>query len=252
MDIDVANSNFKLLLHLPKNSRLIVEKETNKLSVENRWFQGIRRSYNGDSRYDIIDPIKKTFDKLVEYGLTSDADFVKCLTNIIEAFKDIYSDFDKLKELVDRLMNDHFSSKDEDDDADDISSLEEAVIFDIPRCMKYGKRDFVIVVPEETSINFQEWSKIKKQPREIWGFAYLSPPKNHPDTETVVIDENSTWDKTTRKLGKVKHVDLTDKIPTMNDGKYEIRFINYTFTNISKMYGFEVKDGKIINEHRIY
>lgn len=57
----IAIENYALLRSLQPFTRLIANKDTGKLTIDDRWLSSARRYANGDSRHDIIEPINLTF-----------------------------------------------------------------------------------------------------------------------------------------------------------------------------------------------
>lgn len=64
MELSIALHNSQLLQKLEPYQKLIVL-DNDVLEIDDRWIQSLRRTITGDSRYDIIGPIEKTFTKLI-------------------------------------------------------------------------------------------------------------------------------------------------------------------------------------------
>lgn len=94
IDDQIASENFVLLQNLPSNTKLMVDKTNNKLFIDDRWFNSIRRFTTGDSRNDIIQPIKMTLEWASNYNDCSEVQ--SCIQNIKEKFSIIYPDFEEL------------------------------------------------------------------------------------------------------------------------------------------------------------
>ena len=60
--LTTAISNYTLLKKLPPNTKIYVNIYTNEMSLDNRWFSGLKRYSEGSSRIDIIQPLEDTFN----------------------------------------------------------------------------------------------------------------------------------------------------------------------------------------------
>mmetsp|Transcript_47436 Transcript_47436/g.78718 ORF Transcript_47436/g.78718 Transcript_47436/m.78718 type:complete len:144 (+) Transcript_47436:2-433(+) len=81
--------------------------------------------------------------------------------------------------------------------------------------------DIVAITPA----NEKDWKLIKERPRTQWGYTYLAPLTTKQDADALIIDEATTWDRTTKQWAtSAKVVDLNAKIAKMDDGQYEIRY----------------------------
>ena len=96
----VALENFQLLLDLPKHTKLVCEKDSHKLSLDERWVSNLRRMYNGDSRNDILNPVSATFNTLIQNNLVSYHNIDECIKTLLNKFGLIYPDFSKLFDIL--------------------------------------------------------------------------------------------------------------------------------------------------------
>ena len=104
MQTDIAYENFQLLLTLPENHKLIVDKTTGKFTLDERWIlPGRRRWYYGDSRDDLLVPLEQVFDLIKT--MKSDEEIINCLNHIKDTFEKLYPDFDKLHKLIQCIMD---------------------------------------------------------------------------------------------------------------------------------------------------
>ena len=109
MQKDIAEHNFEILKNLDSFQKLIVD-ENNKLYIDDRWFPSFRRTYDGSSRKDILDPIKDTFDskyvKSLDFKLKGEI-----LIHIKEIFLDTYPDYEDLNKLISELAEEQCNNE---------------------------------------------------------------------------------------------------------------------------------------------
>lgn len=104
MQTDIAYENFQLLLTLPENHKLIVDKTTGKFTLDERWIlPGRRRWYYGDSRDDLLVPLEQVFDLIKT--MKSNEEIINCLNHIKDTFSKLYPDFDKLHKLIKNILD---------------------------------------------------------------------------------------------------------------------------------------------------
>lgn len=89
--------NIDILMQLVPGTKMYVDKESNKLYIDDRYIQGIRRWLTNDSRKDILEPIKSTFDYFKGYNYLVTCHIAK---KIGLTFKEIYPDFEELHNLI--------------------------------------------------------------------------------------------------------------------------------------------------------
>lgn len=216
----IYNKNFQLLSSMP-SQKLIVDKNNKKLYIDDRWFQCVRRKYNGDSRYDIIQPIQKTF-KNATFSFEKK---LKCLQYLQKVFMEIYPYYNKLHILL-RDLEKEYKKK--------ILTLE------IPS--KYIKSifDFVVLVPKAFDNLSSELNQHKK---DFIFYTYMAPPSSNPNLDTLVFGQNTKYSQTLKKLGLVKYLDISKIIPTLSDNIYDIR---YNGLRSKTFFSFKIQDGKFI------
>jgi len=96
-----AEENFKLLCALEYPQKLIVN--DNKLELDNRWFQSVTRYWTGNSRIDLIKPMKFTFDIMM--NKKNGQEIINCLNNVMQVATRLYPNFTELTDL----LNDYLS-----------------------------------------------------------------------------------------------------------------------------------------------
>lgn len=100
MQNEITISNFQLLNNIGPGTKLIVNPDTKELSSDDRWFQGIRRKYQGDTRNNILKPIRETFETIVKNYLADQTQILQCSSNIRNSLLLTYPDFPELMELI--------------------------------------------------------------------------------------------------------------------------------------------------------
>lgn len=103
MDDEICADNFDLLCNLPSSSgaKLVVHKSSGALSLDDRWLVGVRRYTSGDSRVDLIQPLRITLGWALKH--VNNADVARCLDDMETSFKIIYPDFQKLYDLINEI-----------------------------------------------------------------------------------------------------------------------------------------------------
>jgi len=103
MDDEICADNFDLLRNLPSSSgaKLVVHKSSGALSLDDRWLVGVRRYTSGDSRVDLIQPLRITLGWALKH--VNNADVARCLDDMETSFKIIYPDFQKLYDLINEI-----------------------------------------------------------------------------------------------------------------------------------------------------
>lgn len=93
----IHKHNIDILMQLVPGTKMYVDKESNKLYIDDRYIQGIRRWLTNDSRKDILEPVKSTFEYFKGYNY-----LVMChiANKIGSTFKEIYPDFEELHNLI--------------------------------------------------------------------------------------------------------------------------------------------------------
>lgn len=84
---------------------------------------------------------------------------------------------------------------------------------------EHTDNSFVGITPSTLA----DWREVDNLPRTTWDYTYLAPHKDSPNTRCAMIGKNTTWQLTTKKIGKMAYVDFTDKVAKLNDGEYEVR-----------------------------
>jgi hypothetical protein len=62
MDQVTATANYALLKTLPPNTKICINAENGRMSLDTRWFNSTRRYLTGDSRRDLAGPMQQTFE----------------------------------------------------------------------------------------------------------------------------------------------------------------------------------------------
>lgn len=105
MEFDIACHNATIFKNIKQYEKMIVDKDSDQIYLDDRYGQSVRRWYNDDSREDLLVPIERTFDKLInEYknGNYSYNDLKITIENLVITSIFTYQDFDKLhKGLLD-------------------------------------------------------------------------------------------------------------------------------------------------------
>ena len=104
--------------------------------------------------------------------------------------------------------------------------------------------DFIGICPND-ELN---WLKIREMSRRKWGYSYLAPLISQKDDYMLHIDKNTTFEKTTKKIGPAIIIDFSNKIKNMDDGWYHIRYYRAKngWTYDRQLAKFAIKDGKYI------
>lgn len=108
MNIETALHNLHVLSTLQPNTKLTVD-DNQKLSIDQRWLNGVRRTVTGDSKTDIIEPIKNTFTTLVRdpsYNQEKGSKLQSVLENLDEWLKTTYPAFTELYTSLTSLIKD--------------------------------------------------------------------------------------------------------------------------------------------------
>lgn len=206
MSIPIAKHNFKLLSS-QFESKLIVDKNTLKLNLDNRWFQGPRRFLSGDTRHDILTPIELTFERCME----SYSDIFNCIQHLQDSLKNIYPSYTKLHNLLRELHYKYSRTV-------NISVLNK---LKIPEHFIESPNDFIVLVPSDIG----DWgTEIKIKSMKNWEFAYISPLSDNPNMDTVTLGCNNKYANTTQSLGNVKYINIHDAAKKLPDGNYDVRY----------------------------
>jgi len=98
---NIINHNFNILNNLKHPQKMIVGCD-NKLELDHRWFQPINRYWTNDSRRDLLEPIKFTFDNLK--NIKSKEETLNCLNIAKQHMKSLYPYFTDLHDLFDHYI----------------------------------------------------------------------------------------------------------------------------------------------------
>lgn len=99
---NVYEHNLNVLSNIDSSVKLYVDKETDMLYVDDRYFLGIRRWYTSDSRVDLIEPIKKTLEY---YKSINKLALFSFLNKIKPIFKEIYPDYEDLHTVLNSVKS---------------------------------------------------------------------------------------------------------------------------------------------------
>jgi hypothetical protein len=99
MDNKTLQNNIDIFTILQPDQKLIVD-SNGKISIDERWIQGARRTLTGDSKIDIIDPIEITLKHAIDNDYE---DIEKIMTHLDEVLSITYPDFTAMKKLLIRL-----------------------------------------------------------------------------------------------------------------------------------------------------
>jgi len=99
-DNDIAEQNYQILCNLKYPEKLLVNNNTFK--VDTRWFNGVQRYFSNDNRTKLIDPLKFTFDILMNDK--DKTEFVLFLKSTKEYMRQLYPKFTELHELFDQYI----------------------------------------------------------------------------------------------------------------------------------------------------
>lgn len=118
MEYSTALENFFFLKNLTLDKLLVSSHHL--LQYDNRWFQGIRRTATGDSRFDLIEPIKDTFSALQEH--IDSTEQLEVLKHIQKTFIETYPDFNDLHATIAYLIANSYEKEPFPADEDAIES----------------------------------------------------------------------------------------------------------------------------------
>ena len=108
MEITTAFNNYDLLSNLKPFQKLIVV-DNNKLELDSRWVQSIRRKITGNSKDEILEPLIDTFHILIHYYLhvvgvsLENSHLLKTITNVGNVLKQTYPNWDELSKRFENI-----------------------------------------------------------------------------------------------------------------------------------------------------
>lgn len=105
MNTEIAHRNLEILRNLQPDVKLTV-KSQGELKMDERWLNGIRRTATRDSKKDLLNPIEKTFDVLIEdHNFNSSVGYQLSvvLEHLQKTFEKTYPNFQELQELLSKI-----------------------------------------------------------------------------------------------------------------------------------------------------
>ena len=97
---NIVEENFKLLCDIKYPHKMIAN--DNKLELDVRWGQNIRRYLTNDNRNDLLEPLKFTFDDLL--NIKSKKLLIKCLNKTKKHMVALYPTFNELHIMFDEYL----------------------------------------------------------------------------------------------------------------------------------------------------
>jgi hypothetical protein len=110
MDFSTASDNFDLLSALQPHQKLIVI-NSNRLEYDNRWAQSMRRRLNGDSKYDIEEPIMSTLSTMIEHQPEKCKTLIPILRQVLQL---TYPEWTDIQMLLEKFYDKNFIEKHDD------------------------------------------------------------------------------------------------------------------------------------------
>ena len=96
----IAEQNFELLMNLKSPQKFKID--GNKLELDERWLQCVNRYLTGNSRHDLINPLKFTFDNLINQK--NKQEVITCINSTKKIMTIMYPSFDDLHNLLDNYL----------------------------------------------------------------------------------------------------------------------------------------------------
>lgn len=89
MNIEIALKNYELLVNLPPGTKLCTNSE-GAIEYDNRWLNGFRRTLDGSSRTDIVDPIDKTITAIIIHNAKPLPHVLNCIRTLKTRMEELY------------------------------------------------------------------------------------------------------------------------------------------------------------------
>jgi len=103
MDHVTATANYVLLKTLPPRTKICINRETGKMSLDARWFMSTRRFLTGDSRKDLEQPMRQTF--LWMQASTPKDELLQTLAHAHTTLKELYESAPEIDNLFQHIVS---------------------------------------------------------------------------------------------------------------------------------------------------
>lgn len=218
---EIAENNYKILENIKEGEKFIVK--DNKIEVDERWIQGIRRYITNDKRQDIIKPIELTLEYIS--NIKPKKVILEMIRKVRATIKKTYGGFKELEEILERYERKY---------------KEKQYYCEIVK--KFYKNNYdVVIITKEIE---KERVMIDNKKR----YAYIYKNYEKMESEFVEIGENiKVSDIHISPETKAKYIDYTKCIEKLEDGEYEIR---YNGEKKKTLVRFEIKNKKYKEKYR--
>lgn len=103
LELEIAIKNLQTFSSIKKYDRMTVNNNNYYVTIDTRYAQSIRRWYNDDSRKDLIQPIKLTYNRAIDEYLNGNLSYntiLNSLNNLFNVCVFTYQDYTELHKLI--------------------------------------------------------------------------------------------------------------------------------------------------------